>query len=101
MTIERLTPTQRRALEILRRNPSITANRFAMLFYTDTKSEYLLEAVSNQGNGACAGKKAWLCAGSYLAKLIKKGLVTKRHPRNEGPARFELTSKGQSSLDHR
>ena len=35
--------------------------------------------VSNQGNGATSGKAAWLCAGSYLAKLEKLGLVSRGH----------------------
>lgn len=101
MQKEQLTPTQRKALEILYRSPNITANRFAHLFYTGTDKEYLLDAVSNQGNGACAGKKAWLCAGSYLAKLAKKGLVIKRYPRNGGPGRYELTHKGYNAVHGR
>lgn len=39
--------------------------------------------VSNQGNGATRGKAAWLCGGSYIAKLVIKGLVNqdgKRYP---------------------
>lgn len=45
------------------------------LWGDDPKREYLFLASSNQGNGACRGKKAWLCAGSQVGKLRKKGLV--------------------------
>ena len=30
---------------------------------------------SNQGNGACRGKAGWLCGGSYIGKLKKRGLA--------------------------
>lgn len=85
-----------KALSILRDNPEVTANRFAYLYYSGTEKEYLLTAVSNQGNGACAGKKSWLCAGSFLAKLVKKGYVNRK--RNIGPTRFSITEKGQKEL---
>ena len=71
-----LTQKQIKALQILEQYPGgLTARQFAQLYFTDKEHEYLFTAVSNQGNGACAGKKAWLCAGSLLGKLAKKGLV--------------------------
>ncbi len=45
------------------------------LWRDDPAHEYLFSACSNQGYGACRGKKAWLCAGSLIGKLRKKGLV--------------------------
>ena len=45
------------------------------LWGDDVEHEYLFSACSKQGNGACRGKKAWLCAGSLVGKLRKKGLV--------------------------
>ena len=45
------------------------------LWHDDPEHEYLFTACSNQGYGACRGKKAWLCAGSLVGKLRKKGLV--------------------------
>ena len=96
-----ISPKTRRALEILAnaKDPlrGITANTFAVQYYSGTENEYLLSAVSNQGEGACAGKKAWLCAGSLLGKLAKKGLVNKRY-HLEGPALFTLTPLGRKML---
>ena len=52
------------------------ANSFALaLWGEDEEKLYLFEAVSNSGNGAAAGKKAWLCAGSLLGRMAKKGFV--------------------------
>lgn len=91
-----LTPKQAKALDILRNNPGCTANTFVALYFTDPSQESLFTAVSNQGNGACAGKKAWLCAGSLLGKLAKKGLV--RRDYGSGTGKFYLTSKGENKL---
>lgn len=93
---ESLTPKQAKALSILREHQGVTAHGFATLYFTDPSQETLFTAVSNQGNGACAGKKAWLCAGSLLGKLTKKGLV--RRDFNSGTGRFYLTSKGEQQI---
>jgi hypothetical protein len=54
----------------------MSAFTFANKFWgDDPEKQYLFTAVSNNGHGASASKKAWLCAGSYLSKLAKKGLV--------------------------
>ena len=98
-----ITPKARRALEILAtageplRGYGMTANTFAAQYYAGTDKEYLLTAVSNQGEGACAGKKAWLCAGSYLARLVKQGLVF-RYMTREGKMLFFITDKGREAL---
>ena len=88
-----------KALSILREHPGCTANTFAALYFTDPSQETLFTAVSNQGNGACAGKKAWLCAGSLLGKLAKRGLVRRAVPRDRGPVAFFLTEKGKETLE--
>lgn len=93
-----LTPGQTKALDILRRHPDITANFFAALYFDGPSHEYLFTAVSNQGNGARAGKKAWLCAGSLLGKLTKKGLVWRRFL-DDGKTVFCLTDKGRKALE--
>ncbi len=93
-----LTPSQAKALTILREHPRVTANGFAALYFTDPSQETLFTAVSNQGNGACAGKKAWLCAGSLLGKLAKKGLVCRDY-RHE-TTRYTLTDKGKQELQN-
>lgn len=81
-----------KALKVLySREEGMTANLFAYeLWGDDPEKEDLFLAMSNQGNGACAGKKAWLCAGSYLAKLCKAGYVTKTRD-----FKFRLTTKGK------
>ncbi len=93
---ESLTPKQAKAIAILRDHPGCTANTFAALYFTDASQETLFTAVSNQGNGACAGKKAWLCAGSLLGKLAKRGLV--RRDYGSGTGRFYLTFKGEQQI---
>ena len=85
-----------KALTILRDNTNITAGRFAQLYFDQPEQEYLFTAVSNQGNGACAGKKAWLCAGSLLGRLAKKDFVLKKTYMN--PTRYSLTEKGRKEL---
>lgn len=93
---ESLTPKQAKALAILRDHPGCTANTFAALYFTEPSRVSLFSAVSNQGNGACAGKKAWLCAGSLLGKLAKRGLV--RRDYGSGTGRFYLTFGGETQL---
>jgi len=98
-----VSPKTRRALAILAtageplRGTGMTANTFATQYYAGTKNEYLLTAVSNQGEGACAGKKAWLCAGSYLGRLAKQGLV-RRHMTRDGKILFFLTEQGRDAI---
>ena len=93
-----LTPSRRKALEILNKSSSLTAGSFAVQYYTEPRHQYLFTAVSNQGNGACAGKKAWLCAGSFLGKLAKEGLVRREYDRWRGLWMFHITEKGKDAL---
>lgn len=69
-----MTKRQIDALTILKNNPrGLSADIFAEIFWPNS---IMHDACSNQGNGACRGKKAWLQAGSFLGKLIKqKGWV--------------------------
>lgn len=56
----------------------MSAKEFAKRMWgDDPDKKYLFNAHTNTGNGACAGKKAWLCAGSLLGRLRKKGLVSR------------------------
>lgn len=50
----------------------LTAPLFAMQMWPNSTMH---TKVSNQGNGACSGKAAWLVAGSYLRRLEKKGFI--------------------------
>ena len=71
-----LTKAQEKALDILkdtsRFGKHFSASGFASLMWPDSTMH---TKVSNTGNGATKGKGAWLCAGSYLNKLKKKGYV--------------------------
>lgn len=68
-----------KALKVLEKTTHkypMPANGFAIALWGDDEDKkYLFTAVSNGGHGGAAGKKAWLCAGSLLGKLAKKGLV--------------------------
>lgn len=94
--MQTLPPKTRKALEILRDHPGLSANRFATEYFDAPQHNYLFTAVSNQGEGACAGKKAWLCAGSILGKLRKQGLVTPDPYSN--PTTWRLTAAGADKL---
>lgn len=63
------------ALTLLRKHSGLTANRFAELFWGDKKYAYLFTSLSKGFDGGVYGRKAWLCAGSYLSKLARKGLI--------------------------
>lgn len=93
-----ITKKQAKALRIIDGTPwpGISASRFARAYYDEPGQQYLFSAVSNQGNGACSGKKAWLCAGSLLGRLTKAGLIYRDY-RNEIP-RYTITDKGIQEL---
>ena len=65
-----------RALCILNkydRLTAIAAREFAMKMWPNGK----WNRIYNTGNGATSGKGMWLSAGSYLAKLHNRGLVSR------------------------
>lgn len=68
----------------------MSAHEFATQMWEDSDMH---KRVKNTGNGACAGKGAWLCAGSYLAKLIKYGWVEK-----SGNWLFHITVRGEEEV---
>ena len=53
----------------------IRPSAFGFIYFDNPQQRHLIEAVSNQGNGACFGKKAWRAAGCILGRLRKKGYV--------------------------
>jgi len=67
-----MTPTQEKALKFIRDNPNVQAAKIAEHLWPDS---LMHTRYHNTGNGACAGKGAWLCGGSYVGKLVKKGWV--------------------------
>lgn len=80
-----------KALKII--NEGVTATQFAIQYWGKNHS---INTARSKGNSSSAvkGKKGWLCAGSYLRKMIKKGLVT-----TYGDNLFVLTSKGVALFD--
>lgn len=87
-----LTDTERKALQIVRDHPGISASYFAELMWPDS---HMHSKVSNQGHGATRGKAAWLCGGSYLGKLRKKEWVTPDYASGHG---YRLSSAGAAIL---
>lgn len=91
-----LTKAQRTALEILSSSnfmKPVTCSAFAREMWPASRMH---TKSSNQGNGATRGKAAWLCAGSYLAKLMKLGLVSNFCTRDTYG--YYLTEKGREAL---
>jgi len=86
------------ALKILKADPGLSASEFAFKFWP---GHVMHRAVSNQGHGACAGKKAWLCGGAYLARLINLKLVQSYYvgERSGTRIRFKLTRSGAEALE--
>lgn len=92
----RISDKQAKALKILTEHPGLSAMKFAAYYFDKPEQEYLFTVVSNQGNGACAGKKAWLCAGSMLGKLRKKQLVGIDH--YDVSSKYFVTARGRKAL---
>lgn len=92
-----MTERRQQALKILKKYPRIRAAEFAKEFWP---GHIMHMACSNQGNGACRGKKAWLQAGSFLGKLIRAGLVKSEGTASNSNNRYEfsLTPAGEKAL---
>lgn len=91
-----MTAIQKKALTILKDttfNNAMSGHKFAELMWGESHP-LLFTKVSNQGNGACHGKASWLCAGSYLAKLKKKGWIWINHH----PTSAYITDEGKKLL---
>ena len=91
-------PKTMRALRIIRYLEPSSAANFARLMWPYS---IMHTKVSNQGHGATRGKTAWLCGGSYLAKLQAAGLISVYRSllgkQNETPVAY-LTRKGEKIL---
>lgn len=83
-----ITKSEKKALHILAMVPDISARGFALKMWPES---YMHTNHLACRNGVQRGKGAWLCAGSYLGKLIKKGLVVKT--RNG----YQLSDDGKSA----
>ncbi|KKL99527.1 hypothetical protein LCGC14_1813570 [marine sediment metagenome] len=95
--MKKLTDPQRRALTILREKGAMAPKWFASCMWPDSpawKWHY------NTGpNGATAGKGMWLCAGSYLSKLVKMGYVRIEVRRNTYQRFYRISELGKGLLD--
>lgn len=77
-----ITEKQYKALKIVAeasgQHQTIRAYEFALKFWGESlDKEHLFTSLSNQGEGACYGKKAWRCGGAYLGKLHKAGFLSR------------------------
>lgn len=75
---QELTEKEKKALKIVSEckcSLGIKPADFGFIYFDNPQQRYLIDALSNQGNGACYGKKAWRSAGCILGKLQKKGYV--------------------------
>jgi hypothetical protein len=72
MSEQKLSASERRALDILKSHPGITARIFAEHMWPGSKG---WSKSKNTGRGSTRGKGMWLAAGSYLAKLSLKGVA--------------------------
>lgn len=88
-----LTDKQAKALNILMELPGIRAEEFARRMWGDTKTN-MFTSRKNGGNGCQTGKAAWLCAGSYIGRLKKKGFA--RH--NYEFTGYVITKEGKKAL---
>lgn len=90
-----MTDFELKALMTIQAHPGITASRFAELLWPES---YMHKKSSNQGNGACTGKAAWLTAGSYIGKLRKKYLVEYAQDQWGFFRGYRLSTKGKELL---
>ena len=91
-----ITKSQEKALNILKETSylnGLSASQFAQHMWKDSNMH---TTSKNTGNGACRGKAAWLCGGSYLAKLRKKGWVAVC---GDNLNIFYITTKGKEALE--
>ena len=91
----KITVKEIKALKIIAECKStlgILPSEFGFIYFDNPQQKHLLEAISNQGNGACHGKKSWRAAGCILGRLRKKGYVY----RFQG--RYTLTELGKDIL---
>lgn len=92
-----LTPAQKKALEILKDtsySKQMSPVTFAEKMWGGTDT-LMFTKVKNSGNGACTGKGSWLCAGSYMGRLRKKGWVYVEY----APTGYYITFEGKKQLE--
>lgn len=87
----KLTEKEKKALRIIAAYKGIRARGFARKMWPDSPAH---RCTYRSGHGSARGKGAWLCAGSFVGKLIKKGLAWK-----EWKGGYTITRKGQEALN--
>lgn len=96
-TRPKLTEARRRALEIVRDHPGISASNFAARMWPD--SEGWQHRRKCGGYGVHNGGGMYVAAGQYLGKLRKIGLVRRDYAKQ--PPETFLTPSGRSALQER
>jgi hypothetical protein len=86
----RLTEKEKQALEIIAAHKGIRAKWLAKKMWPDSIAH---RASYRSGQGSVRGKGAWLMAGSFVGKLIKKGLAWR-----ELEGGYKITRKGLEAL---
>jgi len=86
-----------KALKIIKESKHLTARDFAEQMWPDS---LMHTRTSNQGNGACKGKAAWLCGGSYLGKLTIAKLIYRSLECDGYVGEFHLTDKGREAIEN-
>lgn len=89
---KKLTPTQRKALEIIRDNNIVYAKQFGLFMWPDNPR--WLTMSKSKGIKGCGMQ---LLSGGYLGKLAKKGLIGGT---GNGDRSYYLTKLGREMLEN-
>lgn len=88
-----LTKFQKKAILVIGRHErGINAAGFAEAMWPEANMHV---KSSNGGHGAARGKAAWLCGGSYIGRLRKKGWVRYKNLLNGTWDGYVLTQEGR------
>lgn len=92
--MKKLTPTRRRALEIVRDNPGIRPQEFSKKLWPGHPGHRRHTKCGPKGTTYGGGMR--LAAGGYLGKLVHAGLLKYGVGQDDG---FHLSAKGQEALE--
>lgn len=94
--MSQMTKSVRRALETLRRVGEVYPRRFAREMWPDSPCWKHHTKAGNKGVMLAGGMN--LAAGGYLAKLMKRGLVSLRYSSTSQPF-YSLSMEGRKALE--
>ena len=96
ITVVKLTPAQRRALEIVRDNPDIRPRIFANLMWPDSEGHRHHTKCGPRGSTRGGGMR--LSAGGYLGKLSRAGLLV--YTGHKYGSAYVISRAGEEALKH-